>query len=414
MIFARYSSQTSKIFKYYDFINGDMSQIMDLAIDKKNQIIELRELLHSQPELAHREFLTNKILLEHLQKLDLDIKSPVAGTGIIATLKGKHRGKTVAIRADMDALPIQEENNLPFKSLNDGIMHACGHDAHMSMVYGAINVLSDLKDQFEGNVKFIFQPAEEEGTLGGAKPMIEEGALDDVDYILGMHVWEDLAEGKIGYKQGPLLASADIFNALIIGKGGHAASPHMAVDPIVISARIIESLQTIVSREIDPLESVVITVGSINGGSAPNIIPEKVELKGTIRTLNNEIRNTMEQRLKRIFEGITQSSNATFDLRYNYGYPATINDKRVTEIVKESLSNLLGVNNIVEIKPTLAGEDFSYYLQKVPGTYLVLGIYNEKLGYIFPTHNPKFNLNENILPIGTAAFAESALTLLKH
>ncbi|MEM4098066.1 MAG: amidohydrolase [Candidatus Micrarchaeaceae archaeon] len=391
-----------------------MSKIIDLSNNKKNEIIELRELLHSQPELAHREFSTNKILLEYLQKLDLDIKSPVAGTGIIATLRGKGKGKTVAIRADMDALPIQEENNLPFKSLHDGIMHACGHDAHMSMVYGAIKVLSDLKDQFDGNIRVIFQPAEEEGTLGGAKPMIEEGALKDVDYILGMHVWEDLPEGKIGYKAGPLLASADMFNAMIIGKGGHAASPHMAVDPIVISARIIETLQTIASREIDPLESVVITIGSINGGSAPNVIPERVELRGTIRTLNNEIRNTMEQRLKRIFDGITRSSNATFDLRYIYGYPATINDKKVTEIVKESLSNLFGADTIVEVKPTLAGEDFSYYLQRTPGTYLVLGLYNEKLGYIYPTHNPKFNLNENILPIGAAALVESALTLLKH
>ncbi|MFP3255818.1 MAG: amidohydrolase [Thermoplasmata archaeon] len=388
--------------------------ILELARSKEKDIVSLRRLLHQHPEVAHREFQTHKILLEHLERLDAEIRAPIAGTGIVVNIKGKKGGKTVALRADIDALPIKEENDVPYKSLNDGFMHACGHDAHMSMVYGAALILSEMRDNLPGNVRLIFQPAEEEGTVGGAKPMIEEGALEGVDYILGMHVWPELPEGTVGYRSGPFFAAADTFTLDIIGKGGHGAKPDMTVDPIVVSSRVIEALQTISSREIDPLEPVVVTVGSIHGGTAQNIIPDRVEMKGTVRTMNPVTRERMEETMRRIIGGVTSSARASFSLNYIYGYPVLINDKDVTEIVRSNLENLIGKEKVVEAKQTMGGEDFAYYLQKVPGTFLLLGVYNEKLGYVNSVHTSRFNLNESILPFGSAIFVSAALELFKH
>jgi amidohydrolase len=388
--------------------------ILEQARSKQKEIVELRRLLHQYPEVAHREFKTHKILLEHLERLGIEIRAPVAGTGIVADIRGKGRGKTVALRADIDALPIKEENDVPYRSLNDGFMHACGHDAHMSMVYGAALVLNDMRDKLDGNVRLIFQPAEEEGTLGGAKPMIEEGALEGVDYILGMHVWPELPEGTVGYRSGPFFAAADTFHLDIIGKGGHGAKPDMTVDPIVVSSKVIDALQLISSREIDPLEPVVVTVGSIHGGTAHNIIPDRVEMKGTVRTMNPKTRDTMEARMRRIIGGITSSFNASYSLNYIYGYPVLVNDRNVTEIMRSNLENLVGKERVVEARQTMGGEDFAYYLQKVPGTFLLLGVYNEKLGYVNSVHTSRFNLNEDILPLGSAIFVSGVMELLKH
>ncbi|MGB9815629.1 MAG: M20 metallopeptidase family protein [Thermoplasmata archaeon] len=388
--------------------------ILEQARSKQKEIVELRRLLHQYPEVAHREFKTHRILLEHLERLGIDIRAPVAGTGIVADIRGKGRGKTVALRADIDALPIKEENDVPYRSLNDGFMHACGHDAHMSMVYGAALVLNDMRDKLDGNVRLIFQPAEEEGTLGGAKPMIEEGALEGVDYILGMHVWPELPEGTVGYRSGPFFAAADTFHLDIIGKGGHGAKPDMTVDPIVVSSKVIDALQLISSREIDPLEPVVVTVGSIHGGTAHNIIPDRVEMKGTVRTMNPKTRDTMEARMRRIIGGITSAFNASYSLNYIYGYPVLVNDRNVTEIMRSNLENLVGKERVVEARQTMGGEDFAYYLQKVPGTFLLLGVYNEKLGYVNSVHTSRFNLNEDILPLGSAIFVSGVMELLKH
>ncbi|MGB9830563.1 MAG: M20 metallopeptidase family protein, partial [Fervidicoccus fontis] len=311
-----------------------MVNILELAREKEKEIVELRRLLHQHPEIAHKEYETHKILVEHLEKIGLHPRT-LAGTGIIADIEGKEKGgKTVAIRADMDALPIKEENDVPYKSLNEGFMHACGHDAHMSMVYGAALILNELRDKFNGRVRLLYQPAEEEGTLGGAKPMIEEGALDGVDYILGMHVWPELPEGVIGYRKGPFFAAADTIKITVKGKGGHGAKPNLAVDPIMISAKVVDALHTISSREVDPLEPFVITIGSIHGGTAHNIIPDKVEMLGTVRTLSKELRDSMEERLRRIIRGVTSAFNGDFSLEYLYGYPVLINHQEVTEIMK--------------------------------------------------------------------------------
>ncbi len=387
--------------------------ILDLARSKEKEIVDLRRTLHMNPEIAHREFETQKILIEKLESINAEIRK-LAGTGIEAIIRGKEIGKTVALRADMDALPINEENDVEYRSKNQGYMHACGHDTHMSMVYGAALVLNDMKDKINGNIKLIFQPAEEEGTLGGAKPMIEEGILNNVDYILGMHVWPELPEGTIGYRAGPFFAAADNIIVEIIGKGGHGAKPDMTVDTIMVSARVIDALQTIASREIDPLEPKVITIGSIHGGTAHNIIPDKVELKGTVRTMNPKTRENMEKTIERIISGITSAHRANYKFTYVYGYPVLVNDKFVTERVKSAIEELIGKENVVEAKPTMGGEDFAYYLQKVPGTFLVLGVYNEKMGYVHNVHTSRFNVNEKILPFGSAVFVQSALELLKN
>ena len=386
--------------------------ILEKAKNYENKIIELRRVLHEHPEIAHKEYETQKILLEYLEPLGLEIKK-IAGTGIVATIKGKGE-KTVALRADMDGLPIREENDIPFKSLNDGFMHACGHDNHMSMVYGAALVLNDMKDKINGNVKLLFQPAEEEVTIGGAKLMIEEGALENVNYILGMHVWPELQEGILGLRSGPFFAAADTIIIEIIGKGGHGAKPNLAVDPIMVSSKVIDALHTISSREIDPLEPFVITIGSIKGGTANNIIPEKVELLGTVRTMEKNTRNGMENRLRRIISGITSSFNASYNLEYIYGYPILVNDPWVTDFMKNVASGIIGENNVVQAKQTMGGEDFAYYLEKVPGTFMVLGTYNEKLGYVHGIHTSRFNVNEKILHIGSTIFAEGAVQLLKN
>ncbi|AFH42460.1 M20 metallopeptidase family protein [Fervidicoccus fontis] len=391
-----------------------MVNILELAREKEKEIVELRRLLHQHPEIAHKEYETHKILVEHLEKIGLHPRT-LAGTGIIADIEGKEKGgKTVAIRADMDALPIKEENDVPYKSLNEGFMHACGHDAHMSMVYGAALILNELRDKLNGRVRLLYQPAEEEGTLGGAKPMIEEGALDGVDYILGMHVWPELPEGVIGYRKGPFFAAADTIKITVKGKGGHGAKPNLAVDPIMISAKVVDALHTISSREVDPLEPFVITIGSIHGGTAHNIIPDKVEMLGTVRTLSKELRDSMEERLRRIIRGVTSAFNGDFSLEYLYGYPVLINHQEVTEIMKNVVEGLLGKEKVVESKPTMGGEDFAYYLEKVPGTFMFLGTYNEKMGYIYGVHTSKFNLNEKILPIGSSVFVAGALELMKR
>jgi len=393
---------------------GIQMTILEDVNKNKEKIVDLRRTLHRHPEIAHKEFNTHKILMEHLEELPVSIKDNVAGTGIVADLRGNSPGKTVAIRADIDGLPIKEETGLPFASENDGFMHACGHDAHMSMAYGAALTLANMKNKFDGTVRFLFQPAEEEGTIGGAKPMIDEGALEGVDFVIGQHVWPGLPQGTVGYRTGPFFAGTDSFQLRVEGKGGHAAMPNNTIDPIVISAHIIEALQSISSREIDPLEPIVVTVGSINGGTTNNVIPDFVDLSGTVRTLNPDTRNRIEEVMKRIIGGVTSSAKGSFSLIYKYGYPILINDKEVTKRVIKSARGIVGDDHIVEATQTMGAEDFAYYLQKVPGTFLLLGIYNEKLGNIYGVHTSKFRYDESVLPYGSAVMAQSALDLLKN
>jgi len=360
----------------------------------KDEIISWRRDFHMHPELGFEEERTSKIVEEHLREWGYKIKR--AGTGIIADIGDG--GKTIALRADMDALPIQEENDVPYKSRVPGKMHACGHDAHTAMLLGAAKILAEMKDELQGTVKLIFQPAEEGGL--GAKKIVEEGHLDDVDAIFGIHVWAELPSGIIGIKSGPLLASADAFRVLIKGKGGHGAAPHFSIDPIPAAADAVLALQRIVAREVDPLESAVVTVGKIQGGTAFNVIPQYVELEGTFRFFTQELGKFLERRIREIIENTAKAHNCKAEVNTEILGPPTINDEKMVKFVAET-AKALGLK-VGEVRKTLGGEDFAYYLEKVPGAFIALGIRNEEKGIIYPHHHPKFDVDEDVLYLGTA------------
>jgi amidohydrolase len=389
-----------------------MDPVLKLATSHKEDVVEWRRSLHRIPELAHREVKTSGLLADALEEMGLDVKEGVAGTGVVALLKGSKPGRVVALRADMDALPLDERTGLPFASVHEGRMHACGHDSHMAMVLGAARVLKDLEEEVPGQVKFIFQPAEEEGHTGGAKPMIEAGVLKnpDVDYIFGLHVWSDLESGRIGYNRGAMLASTDTFYITVKGKGGHGAKPHDTVDPIVAAAHLVVALQTVASREMDPLEPFVLTVGKLQAGTVHNIIPSEAYLEGTIRTVREETRRSVRKRLERLVADVTSAFRSSYELRIDEGYPPTVNDPRVTDRAVTVLQEAFGQESLVEVPPVMGGEDFSRYLQKVPGTFLVLGTRNEEKGLTASIHSPHFQVDEDVLPLGSAALAKLALS----
>lgn len=389
-----------------------MDSVVELAQRHKDRIVDWRRSLHQIPELAHEEVKTSGLVADVLEEMGLQVTEGVGGTGVVALLKGPSSGKVVALRADMDALPLEERTGLPFASVHEGRMHACGHDSHMAMVLGAAQVLKDLESKLSGQVKFIFQPAEEEGSAGGAKPMIEEGALEKpkVDYMFGLHVWSDLESGKIGYREGALLAATDTFYITVKGKGGHGAKPNEAVDPIVAAAHLVVALQTIASREADPLEPFVLTVGKLEAGTVHNIIPSEAYLEGTLRTVTGETRKSLLERLERIAAGVTSSYRADYELKIDEGYPATVNDVQVTRRVVDLLGDSFGQDKLVEVPPVMGGEDFSRYLERVPGSFLVLGTRNEAKGLTASIHSPYFQVDEDVLPMGSAALARLALS----
>ena len=378
-------------------------------------LVKLRRELHQYPEVAYAEFKTSEIIVRELKKIDLHIKKGVAKTGVVGLLNKNKKGKTVALRADMDALPVTELTGLPYRSKNPGRMHACGHDVHMSCVIGAAKILSSLKDELPGKVKFIFQPSEE-ATPGGAYPMIKAGVLKNplVDGIFGLHCDSNIPVGKIGVKDGPMMAQADDFDITIIGKGGHGARPQDGVDAIVVASAVIQALQTISSRRISPLKPVVISVGVIEGGTARNIICDKVVLKGTARTLEKSITRKIPALIKEIVSGVTKGYNADFELKYNYGYPVLINDIVMTDLVKGSTTDLFGKEALYEIKePMMGAEDFAYYLREVQGSFIRLGIRNEKIGAIYPWHHPRWKVDEKGIYIGTSLLSQVVFDFLK-
>ena len=371
-------------------------------------IVQKRRDIHMHPELKYEEFRTSKIVEEELKKYGYKIVK-TAKTGIIGILTGDKNGKTVGLRADMDALPIQEENDVPYKSKIPGKMHACGHDSHTAMLLGAAKILSEMKSELQGTIKLIFQPAEEGGL--GAKLMVEEGQLDDVDAFFGLHVWMELPSGVIGIKEGPLLASADAFKATIRGKGGHGAVPHMSHDPIAVALDIANAYQKIISREIDPLESAVISVTRIVGGTAFNIIPESIEIDGTIRTFNEKIRSFIIERMTQITEGYAKAMrcDGKFEVTMEQ-IPPTINDASLAKFARETLKE---IGKIQVPRPTLGAEDFSFYTRIAPGLFVLLGIRNSKKGIIYPHHHPRFNVDEDVLWMGSAIHSLLAYKFLE-
>ncbi|ASJ17224.1 peptidase M20 [Thermococcus chitonophagus] len=379
--------------------------IIEKARELEEYIIKMRREFHMYPELKYEEVRTSKIIREELEKLGYKIIR-TAETGVIGVLK-KGNGKTVALRADIDALPIQEENDVPYKSKIPGKMHACGHDAHTAMLLGAARVLREIP--FDGTIKLIFQPAEEGGL--GAKKIVEEGHLDDVDAIFGIHVWADLPSGVIGIRHGALLASADAFKVRIVGKGGHGAYPHQTIDPIAIAVELVDGYYKIPIREIDPIEPVVISVTSIKAGTTFNVIPEEAEILGTIRTFNEKVRDFIVERMEKITreyaDGMRGSAEFTLTMEH---IPPTINDEKLAKFAREVLSPL---GEIVEPKPSLGAEDFAFYTTKAPGLFVLLGIKNEKKGIIYPHHHPKFDVDEAVLWKGTAIYSLLAIEYLK-
>ena len=390
-----------------------MSEVKRLGEKYLQHMINLRETIHMYPEDGFSEFTTSKIIIEELEKLGIKVQKNVAKTGVVGLIEGKYPGKTVLLRADMDALKIQEQADVEYKSKIDGMMHACGHDGHVAGLLGAAMILNELKDNLHGNVKLVFQPAEERD--GGALPMIEEGVLENpkVDAAFAAHLWGYLNEGEVHLKEGPMMASPDIFNIKVIGKGGHGAVPQESIDPIVITCQIVNSLQTIVSRKINPLDPVVITCGRIQGGDCHNVIPNEVELEGTIRTFNEETRNWVPKVMEDLIRGITTSQGAAYEFKYEPKYPALITDKYMTSFAKESLKKVVGEENVFDLKePNMGGEDFAYFAQKVPSAFIFVGIANNKSEPVIH-HNPYFKWDSKNVGILAQSLSQIAIDYLK-
>jgi hippurate hydrolase len=364
----------------------------------------LRRDIHREPELGFDTEKTAGKVLAALEGLPLDVETGVAENGIVATLKGEGDGPTVALRADMDALPILEDTGLPFASETEGKMHACGHDGHTSMLVGAAHALSGMRDRLGGTVKFIFQPAEEGG--GGGKVMVDEGVVDDVSSIFALHLWPGLPFGKVATKAGPIMAAADAFEMEVKATGGHGAMPHLGSDAIAIAAQIVTALQTIVSREVDPVEPAVLTVGEIGAGTAFNVIPDRAHLGGTVRTLNADLRQKMPRRMEELARGIAKGMQGDVALDYTFSYPLTVNDEAAANLALDLAEGLFGSESVLELpNPSMGAEDFSYFLESLPGAFIWLGIGEDASGL----HTPTFAFDEDILPRGAALLAALAM-----
>ncbi|MBW2296882.1 MAG: amidohydrolase [Deltaproteobacteria bacterium] len=379
--------------------------------EKKDLIIQTRRDLHRIPETAFTEAKTARYLAEKLGGLDLEVETGIASHGLVALMKTGRPGPTLLFRADMDALPITESTGLSFTSTHDGIMHACGHDAHMAMVLGTAAVLNDMRGRLCGNIKFLFQPAEE--GPGGAKPMIDAGVLKNpsVDYVFGCHVWSEIPEGTVGVVSGPFMAAMDRFDIRILGKGGHGAMPHECVDALEVGTQVVNALQRIVSRRSDPLKPTVVTVGTFHAGTAFNVIPAVAELSGTTRTFDPDVWKRWESDLRQIISGVCASMGAGFELNYTQGYPVTINDAGMAAMVKKCAAGVVGQERTVTPKKTMGGEDFSFFLQKAKGCYFALGAGHAGGASV---HNPEFDFDEDILLIGTETFCSIALRILSR
>ena len=373
------------------------------------KIVALRRDIHREPELGFDTDRTAEKVLAALDGLPLDIETGVARNGIVATLRGAGEGPTVALRADMDALPIQEETDLPFASETERRMHACGHDGHTSMLVGAAHVLSEMRDRLGGTVKFVFQPAEEGG--GGGRVMVDEGVADDISSIFALHLWPGLPFGKVATKAGSIMAAADAFEMEITGSGGHGAMPHLAADAVVIAAQVVTTLQTVVSREVDPVKPAVLTVGEIGAGTAFNIIPEKAHLGGTVRTLDPDLRESMPGRIEALARGVAKGMRGDANLDYTFSYPVTVNDEGAADRVLGVAENLFGAESVLELpNPSMGGEDFAFFLEKVPGAFIWLGVGEDVSGL----HTPQFAFDEEVLPRGSALLAALALEAGRH
>jgi amidohydrolase len=359
-----------------------------------SEMVDIRRDLHMNPELSFQEKRTPKFIANYLKDLGLEVKTNVGGNGVVGYLKGGKPGKTIALRADFDALPIEDEKDVPYKSQVPGVMHACGHDIHTAALLGVAKVLSPLKEELAGTIVFIHQHAEELAP-GGAIGMIEDGCLEGVDFVYGAHVEVNFPIGQVAVNDGYVQAASDSFDITINGKGGHGAEPHRSIDPLVIGSHLVIDLQNIVSRRIDPLQPAVVTVGAFNSGDAHNVIPDKAYIKGTVRTYDANVRDQVEEELNVIAKKTAEKHGASIDVDYSRGYISLYNHPKETEFIKKLSTEIVGDENVA-IKPAdMGGEDFAYYVDRVPGTFFWVGGGNPKLNAVYPHHHPKFDVDEN-------------------
>ena len=388
------------------------SEILQKASEIKEYLTKTRRHIHQHPELGFKEFETSSFVKKELETMGVEVVLLKTETGVLGILRGEKEGSDVvtALRADMDALPIVEQTGLSYASRNKGVMHACGHDGHTAGLLGVAKLLNSMKDRFSGTVKLVFQPAEE--VLGGAESMVESGVLENpkVDTVIALHGWPSLEVGKIGIFYGPYMASADKFTVKITGSGGHGAYPHISADPVLAAAHAVVALQDIVSREIDALDRVVISVCTLEGGKAFNIIPEEVQFSGTVRCLNEEVRKTIEEKMDRIIKGIASTFGCKYELEYLYRVPMLVNDPEVINLVSEAANQALGEGHVVQSdRPAMGSEDFSIFINNVAhGAFIRLGVTNPGEEQM-KLHNDRFNFNDEALPIGVAVLTQFVL-----
>jgi len=379
----------------------------------ENYVIGWRRRFHQNPELSFGEYKTAQAIAEELKRLGMNVKRNVGGTGVVGLLTGDQRGRTVALRADMDALPVSEENNTSYRSRNPGVMHACGHDGHMAMLLGAAKLLSSRRGQIKGTIKFLFQPGEETPP-GGALEMIRAGVLENpkVDAAFALHLDSSLPSGAVGLRKGPMMAASDNFEITVTGKGGHAARPHSCLDPVTTAAQMISGLQTIVSRRIDPAQPAVITVGKVEAGTKHNIIPKKAVLIGTARTIDRHSTKMMPAWIKQMVSGIARANGLKAEVKYDKGYPVLFNDPAMVDFCEKAINETFGQSAVVRLEePMMGGEDMAYFLQKVPGAFLRLGSRKDRTTS-YPWHHPRFEIDETVLPMGSGLLSEIATKYL--
>jgi len=375
------------------------------------EIIETRRQIHRRPELAYKEKATSKLVAEKLRSFGLEVRTGIGGTGVLGILRGPRKGGVVGLRADMDALPIEEMADVEFRSKEKGVMHACGHDTHVAMLLGTAKLLADHREDLAGIVKFFFQPAEEHGGRGGAKPMIQEGVMENpkVDFVFGLHIVGDVESGVIAFRGGPTMAAPDSFEIRITGRGGHGAYPQHTIDPIYVAAQLIIALQGVSGRMIDPIQPIVISVGSIHSGTKENIIPDQAILHGTIRTLDEFTRKRAKAKVSEVAKGVCRAFGAKAEIEFEKdAYPVMVNDEKVTERAKNIVRKLPGTR-VKLMALQLGGEDFSRFLHEAPGTFYFLGTKNPAKGCIYNNHSPRFKVDEDVLKFGTASLAQLAM-----
>lgn len=388
-----------------------MDSLSTAAQELVDETIALRRDFHKHPELAFQEERTSTEIARYLRDLGLEPRTGIGGTGVTAMLTGGVPGRTVLVRADIDALPIQQESDAPYASQTEGVMHACGHDGHAAVVLAVAKILTERRANLPGRILFVFQPAEE--IVQGAAAMLADGALDGVqpDVSIGLHLQSRDPVGTVSMSPGPVMAATDTFRVVVRGSGGHAAKPQLTVDPVVAASQFVTALQTLVSREVDPLAQAVFSVTSIHGGTAYNIIPEQVELKGTMRSFDAPLRKHLRERFHEVAEGVGRASGATLDVAWTEGTPAVVNDEQVTARVREIAVEQLGAARVRSATPTMGGDDMALWLQRAPGCYFFVGSGNEQAGITAPHHHPAFDIDEGALPIATSLLAAAAWSL---